>query len=73
MKVVSLNKTGKNIRKLIKKNNMKQTQLANALDVTDMAVHKWINCQSLPSIDNIMIMSGIFNCKIEDIVGYDEV
>ena len=32
------------------------------------AVYKWINGQSIPTVDNLVILADLFGCKIDDIL-----
>lgn len=35
---------------------------------TPQAVYKWINGQSIPTVDNLVILADLFECKIDDIL-----
>lgn len=64
--------TGINIKKLMILNNFKIHNLANTIGVTDIAVYRWIEGRTIPSIDNLLILSKIFDCNIEDIIVTEE-
>lgn len=48
--------------------NMSAPELAEALGISAMAVWKWINAKTLPSLENIAALCGIFGVEIGDIV-----
>ena len=61
-------KVGELIKKLRKKNNLTQAELANKYGVTYQAVSKWENGINLPDIALLKEMSKDFNVNIEDIL-----
>ena len=67
--VIALVKTGNNIKSLLAQNNISVTQLQDILGFTSpQAFYKWFWGQSLPSIDNLVILSSILHVSIEDIL-----
>jgi transcriptional regulator with XRE-family HTH domain len=67
--VIDLVKTGNNIKSLLAQNNISVTQLQDILGFTSpQAIYKWFWGQSLPSIDNLVILSSILHVSIEDIL-----
>lgn len=67
--VIDLVKTGNNIKSLLAQNNISVTQLQDILGFTSpQAIYKWFWGQSLPSIDNLVILSNILHVSIEDIL-----
>lgn len=63
-------KTADNIYVLSEKNGMSGNALANKLELSSVAVWKWMNAATLPSLENIVAMCGIFECEITDIVAF---
>jgi len=61
-------KVGKFIKKLRKKNNLTQKDLADKYGVTYQAVSKWENGINIPEISLIREMSKDFNVSVEDIL-----
>jgi len=55
----------KNLRKQVK---ISQEMLAEKVGVSRQSVSKWECGEAYPSIDNILILCDIFNCKINDLV-----
>ena len=51
-----------------KKNNMTQEELAEALGVSRQSVGKWESGQSLPDLDKVVCMSGLFRIPIDLLV-----
>ena len=67
--VIDLVKTGNNIKSLLAQNNISVTQLQDILGFTSpQAIYKWFWGQSLPSVDNLVILASILHVSIEDIL-----
>ena len=64
--------TGNNIRKLLSENGYTVKDVQNAMGFENpQAVYKWISGKSLPSLDNIVILSRLLHTSIEDILVID--
>lgn len=62
-------RTGQNIRALRKKTGISVQSLQNLLGFsTPQAIYKWQRGATLPTIDNLIILSAIFGVKIDDIL-----
>lgn len=67
--VIDLVKTGNNIKSLLAQNNISVTKLQDILGFTSpQAIYKWFWGQSLPSVDNLVILASILHVSIEDIL-----
>ena len=67
--VIDLVKTGNNIKSLLAQNNISVIQLQDILGFTSpQAIYKWFWGQSLPSVDNLVILASILHVSIEDIL-----
>ena len=67
--VIDLVKTGNNIKRLLMINNISVAKLQDILGFTSpQAIYKWFWGQSLPSVDNLVILSSILHVSIEDIL-----
>lgn len=66
--VIDKKKTADKIYALMTAAGMSAADLADALDISAMAVWKWINAKTLPSLENIANMCGIFGVEIGEIV-----
>ena len=67
--VIDLVKTGNYIKSLLAQNNISVTKLQDILGFTSpQAIYKWFWGQSLPSVDNLVILASILHVSIEDIL-----
>lgn len=65
--------TGRNIRVLMTQNGYDIDDVREACgNVSAQAVYKWLSGKSLPSIDNLKILSVIFGTTMEGILVTDE-
>ena len=62
---------GEKIKELRIKNNLSQEELANKLGVTRQAVSKWEQNLALPDTNNLILISKIFNVKIDELINYN--
>ena len=66
---ISPKETGRNIQQLMKLRGLKVRDLQEACGFEQpQAVYKWIHGQSLPSIDNLLVLSKLFNSTVESIL-----
>lgn len=66
---VNLVKTGENITRLMKKNNIKVSDLQDILGfLNPQAIYKWKRGECLPTIDNLIILASVFNTTIDKII-----
>ena len=66
---IDMVKTGANITALRKKNNITVRDLQNAMGFnTPQAIFKWQRGDTLPTLDNLVILSAMFNVTINDIL-----
>ncbi|MGI6781722.1 MAG: helix-turn-helix domain-containing protein [Acholeplasmataceae bacterium] len=67
--VINLEKTGKNIKRLREEKNLTVRDLQEVLGFeSPQAIYKWQWGESLPTIDNLVILAKIFGCQIHDIL-----
>ena len=59
-----------NLKKLRKTARFTQEQVAEKLNVSRQSVAKWESGESLPDIDNCIMLSKLYNVTIDDLVGY---
>jgi len=59
---------GKNIIKYRTKNNLSQEQLAHALNISRQSISKWETGENLPSIDNLISLSGLLDISLDELV-----
>ena len=63
---------GEKIKELRIKNNLSQEELANKLGVTRQAVSKREQNLALPDTNNLILISKIFNVKIDELINYNK-
>ena len=67
--VINMTATGSNIKTLIKAKGIKVTELQNILGFnTPQSIFKWMRGESIPSIDNLVILAHILNVTIDEII-----
>jgi transcriptional regulator with XRE-family HTH domain len=72
--VINLIKTGKNIKKLREVKNLSVKDLQEMFGFeSPQAIYKWQWGDALPTLDNLVILAKIFECKIEDILVVSEI
>ncbi|GAA0800257.1 XRE family transcriptional regulator [Clostridium sp. AF19-22AC] len=71
--MIDMVRTGENILKLRqqKKLSVKELQLIFGFE-TPQAIYKWQHGTALPTVDNLVILSIIFEVKMEDILVLSE-
>lgn len=71
--MIDMVRTGENILKLRQQNNLsvKELQLIFGFE-TPQAIYKWQHGTALPTVDNLVILSIIFEVKMEDILVLSE-
>ena len=65
---INLKATGSRIKELRQSNNIKVSQMAEMLGSSENAIFKWQRGECLPSLDNLVVLSYIFNTPIDDII-----
>ncbi|MCD8240872.1 MAG: helix-turn-helix transcriptional regulator [Lachnospiraceae bacterium] len=64
--------TGRRIRELLKENGYSVRDIQEAMGFANpQAVYKWLSGQSLPSLDNLLILSKVLHRNMEDILVID--
>ena len=66
---VDLVKTGNNITRLMKENNLTVSDLQNAFGFEyPQAIYKWKRGECLPTIDNLIILATLFHTTVDKII-----
>ena len=69
MPTINIKATGENIAKMRKSKGITVKALQNALGFsTPQAIYKWQQGVCMPTIDNLVILAAIFDCRIDDII-----
>ena len=67
--VINLAKTGQNIKKIRIEKGLTVHDIQMIMGfVNPQAIYKWQDGTSLPSVDNLVILSQLFGVPIEDIL-----
>ena len=62
-------KTGKNIARLRKINNLTIKDIQDAMGFnTPQAIYKWMRGEAIPTVDNLVILSELFTATIDEIL-----
>lgn len=59
-----------NLKKLRKTAKLTQEQVAEQLNVSRQTVTKWESGESLPDIDNCILLAKLYNVTLDDLVKY---
>lgn len=62
---------GENIQNFRKKLGLSQEELAQKIPVSRQTVSQWENGQTVPSIDNLIILKEIFGVSVDEILGVE--
>ena len=66
--MLDLIQIGKTIETLRKEKNMTQDELASTLYVSRQAISKWETGKSIPSIETMILMTYVFDIRIDDLL-----
>ena len=56
------------LKRARKARGLTQVELAEYIGVTQGAVHQWESGKSKPTVENLMKMAKLFNCKVDDLI-----
>lgn len=66
---IDLIKTGENIRKLVKEKNLSPRYIQIICGfTTPQSVYKWFYGKSMPNLDNLVILAGLLDVTIDEIL-----
>ena len=69
MPTIDLPATGANIGTLMKENGVTAADVADRMGFSSRnAVYKWMKGESLPTLDNILILADLLDVTIEEIL-----
>lgn len=69
MPVIDLEATGNNIKDLIKNNGLKVKDVANTFGfASPYPVYKWQNGESLPALENLVVLAKLLNVTIDELI-----
>lgn len=58
----------KNLKNILKENNLTQKQLADMIGCSKTAISKWVLMQTQPTFDNIVKLIEVLNCTFEELI-----
>lgn len=70
--ILNIYDTGLNIRMIRKEKKISVISLADAMGISVQSVYKWERGDAMPTIDNLVVLSRIFDMPINDILVVDE-
>lgn len=73
MRVISLEKTGPNIKEKIKTAGFTFKRISEEVGVNPQAVYKWAYGNSLPTIDNLVILAYLLGVTIDELIITEDV
>lgn len=66
---INMDKTGENIKKFRLDSGLSVKEIQNIFGFgTPNAIYKWQKGNSLPTVDNLVVLAKIFKCSIDDIL-----
>ncbi|MBR5754920.1 MAG: helix-turn-helix transcriptional regulator [Erysipelotrichaceae bacterium] len=66
---INMTETGKNIARLRKINGLSIREIQEAMGFnTPQAIFKWQRGETLPSIDNLIVLSELYSISIDEII-----
>ena len=66
---IDIRGTGKNITRMMYEKGISAKQVQAQLHFnTPQAVYKWMRGDSLPSVDNLVILADILECTVDEIL-----
>lgn len=68
LRQVNLVKTGERIQQLRIERGLTAKQITDALGLIPQTYYKWVWGKSVPTVDNLVMLSDIFGVKIDDII-----
>ena len=69
MTYVDMTATGKNIKSMRSARGITVREMQAAFGfATPQAIYKWFRGAAMPTVDNLVILADIFQCRIDDIV-----
>ena len=65
-------KTGKKLKEMRMKNGIKVSSVCKSMGgISAQAVYKWERGDGLPTIDNLLALSILYNARMEDLLVYE--
>ena len=69
MPTINMIETGKNIKTIIKLNNIKIVQIQQILGFnTPQAIYMWFRGEAMPTIDNMVVLAATLNTTLDNLI-----
>lgn len=69
MKRLDTRATGVNMKRMMRERGLSIKDIQHTCNFgTDQTIYKWFRGQSMPSLDNLVIVADLFKCKVDDIL-----
>ena len=66
---IDMQATGRNIKAMCKASGMRTDEIMHLFGfTTPQSIYKWYRGASIPSIDNLLILSDVLKTKIDEII-----
>lgn len=64
---------GVHLKRIRKERHLSQEQVAQRLNISRQAISRWENDLAMPDIDNLVVLSRLYEVSIEELLGEKEV
>ena len=69
MPTINMIETGKNIKTIMKLNNIKIVQIQQILGFnTPQAIYKWFRGEAMQTLDNMVVLAATLNTTIDNLI-----
>lgn len=68
LRQVNLIKTGERIQRLRKERGLTVRQITDTLGLIPQSYYKWVWGKSVPTVDNLVMLSDVFGVAVDDII-----
>lgn len=68
LRQVNLIKTGERIQQLRTERGLTVRQITDTLGLIPQSYYKWVCGKSVPTVDNLVMLSDIFGVAVDDII-----
>ena len=66
--IVDLEQTGENLKTLRSQKGLTVKDLCNILNITINSIYKWESGRAVPSIDNLVFLSSLYEVPLDSLV-----
>lgn len=60
---------GVHLKRIRKEKHLSQEQVAQRLNISRQAISRWENDLAMPDIDNLVVLSKLYEVSIEELLG----